>query len=274
MKKIPITKIDSHAHVFALDLPMQQHRRYTPQREASLTEYLNYLDQYGFSHGVLIQPSFLGVDNSYLIQALNQAAPRLKGVACVEPTVSLEELEQLNADQIVGIRLNLINKPLPDFTTPVWQKLLSHIKALDWHIELHCYSDKLNDLLFPLVKQNIRTVIDHFGRPLNHQISQDIGFQQLLKWGSTGLVWCKLSGLYRITQTEQQSHYFINEVMPSLLAHLGANRLMWGSDWPHTQHEADINYSKVILQMQQMLGEPQLAESILRDTPADFFKFT
>lgn len=273
MNTLPITKIDSHAHVFTLDLPMQQNRRYTPQMEAPLTEYLHHLDQFGFSHGVLIQPSFLGTDNSYLIKAIKQAAPRLKGVVCVEPTISFEELEQLNVAQIVGIRLNLINKPLPDLTTPIWQKLLSHVRALNWHIELHCHSDKLNSLLFPLVKQNIRTVIDHFGRPLNYQVSQDIGFQQLLKWGSTGLVWCKLSGLYRIIQTELQSQHFINEVMPSLLTYLGANRLMWGSDWPHTQHEADTNYSKVILQMQQMLGEPQIAQTILRDTPAEFFKF-
>jgi predicted TIM-barrel fold metal-dependent hydrolase len=43
------------------------------------------LDRYGMSHGVLIQPSFLGTDNAYMVQGLRTAPERLRGIAVVSP---------------------------------------------------------------------------------------------------------------------------------------------------------------------------------------------
>src|SRR5438876_523740 len=65
-----ITGIDSHAHVFSRGLKLAATRRYAPDYDATLAEYLNHLGAHGLSHGVLVQPSFLGTDNSYLLPAL------------------------------------------------------------------------------------------------------------------------------------------------------------------------------------------------------------
>jgi predicted TIM-barrel fold metal-dependent hydrolase len=67
-----ITGIDSHAHVFSRDLHLIGARRYTPEYDATLGQYLEHLQTHGLSHGVLVQPSFLGTDNSYLLAALKQ----------------------------------------------------------------------------------------------------------------------------------------------------------------------------------------------------------
>nr|CUV26796.1 protein of unknown function [Ralstonia solanacearum] len=45
--------------------------------DATLPAYLAQLDAHGLSHGVLIQPSFLGVDNSYLLAALEHMRVRV-----------------------------------------------------------------------------------------------------------------------------------------------------------------------------------------------------
>ncbi len=66
-------RIDTHAHVFARGLPMADVRRYTPAYDVTVEEYLARLDAHGMSHGVLVQPSFLGSDNSYLLQAIARA---------------------------------------------------------------------------------------------------------------------------------------------------------------------------------------------------------
>src|SRR5689334_232395 len=83
-----ITGIDSHAHVFSRGLKLAATRRYAPDYDATLAEYLNHLGAHGLSHGVLVQPSFLGTDNSYLLAALRQVPERLRGVVVLEPGVS------------------------------------------------------------------------------------------------------------------------------------------------------------------------------------------
>ena len=78
-----ITGVDSHAHIFRQDLPMVANRRYSPDYDALVEQYLEHLDRFGLSHGVLIQPSFLGTDNHFMVAALQRFPERLRGVAVV-----------------------------------------------------------------------------------------------------------------------------------------------------------------------------------------------
>ncbi len=69
----PILGIDAHAHVFSKDLSLTSGRRYSPDYDATVQAYLAHLHEHGLSHGVLVQPSFLGTDNRFLFDALAQA---------------------------------------------------------------------------------------------------------------------------------------------------------------------------------------------------------
>lgn len=265
--------IDSHAHVFMLDLPMAAGRRYTPAQNAPLADYLAHLDAHGCTHGVLIQPSFLGYDNSFMLQAIAQTKPRLRGVACVEPSVTMPELAALDKGGIVGIRLNIIDGVQPDLQTDSWQNLLDKVKELNWHVEVHCRSNKLSDMIATLLKQDVKVVIDHFGRPSDCQPARDYGFQQLLEWGRSGMIWCKLSGAYRISAAAAEGHKFFASAIPLLVENLGSHRLMWGSDWPHTQFEQQITPDYLSTQLNMLLQDKQLTHNILWDTPAKLFRF-
>ena len=88
--------IDSHAHVFLRGLQLAPNRRYAPDYDAPLERYLAELDANGVTHGVLVQPSFLGTDNSYLVECLGRAGGRLRGVAVVDPATAPEALDALD----------------------------------------------------------------------------------------------------------------------------------------------------------------------------------
>jgi predicted TIM-barrel fold metal-dependent hydrolase len=88
--------IDTHAHVFHRELKLAPGRRYAPDYDAPLSLYLDQLDHNGITNGVLVQPSFLGTDNSYLVDCLKQTKGRLRGIAVVDPTVSADELRELD----------------------------------------------------------------------------------------------------------------------------------------------------------------------------------
>ncbi|MEM5300204.1 hypothetical protein VSR82_39225 [Burkholderia sp. JPY481] len=47
-----------------------------PDYDATLDAYLAQLDTHGVSHGVLVQPSFLGTDCSYMLDAPRPARRR------------------------------------------------------------------------------------------------------------------------------------------------------------------------------------------------------
>src|SRR5256885_1848679 len=180
------SSVDTHAHVFERGLPMPDARRYAPDEDALLGTYLHHLDTHGVAHGVLVQPSFLGTDNSYLLQALRAQPQRLRGVAVVDESTGDEQLQALADAGVVGMRLNLIGLPLPDLNAPGWRRVLEQANTLGWHVELHLQAGRLPDLLPALLAAGCRVVVDHFGRPDPALGVRDPGFGYLLQQAGSG----------------------------------------------------------------------------------------
>lgn len=268
-----ITGIDGHAHVFSRDLNLTPGRRYTPDYDATLAAYLEQLRQHGLSHGVLVQPSFLGTDNQYLLDALRKAPEQLRGVAVVEMDISRAELQQMDEQGVVGIRLNLMGKPLPDFTEAGWKRLLGEVAALGWHVELHRGVEDIPALVLGLIPFGCNIVVDHFGRPDASMGVDDPAFQGLLACGASGQVWIKVSAIYRLGDSAGQNTEFARAALPLLIKGFGANRLVWGSDWPHTQHESDISFGSVMQQLQDLHCSAATRRALLVDAPKVLFDF-
>ena len=269
---LAVAAIDTHAHVFARGLPLAARRRYAPQYDATLPHYLAQLDAHAISHGVLVQPSFLGTDCSYLLAALAQEPQRLRGVVVIDSAADCAKLDALQRVGVVGIRLNLFDQPNPDFTRADWQQTLAAIARLGWHVEVHVEARRLEDVVPPLLDKGINVVIDHFGRPDPALGIADPGFRYLLTLGFTRQVWVKLSGAYRIGYGAQGEVTAI-AAMPLLKAAFGTDRLVWGSDWPHTQFEQTQDYARPVTLLRALLPDPQERRAVLVDTAAALFKF-
>lgn len=270
---MPITGVDSHAHVFSHKLNLAAARRYTPAYDATLAQYLKHLQAHGLSHGVLVQPSFLGTDNSYLLAALRQAPEQLRGVVVLERSVSRVVLQEMARLGVVGIRLNLMGKALPDFRDAAWKDFFGHIAELDWHVELHLNVQALPGLIRQLMPFGIKLVIDHFGRPDARLGLDQPGFTELMELGLSGQLWMKVSGIYRLAATEQQNLEFARASLSLLEQSFGPRRLVWGSDWPHTQHEKNVGFDGVIEQLQALKCSAQLMRAMLVEAPQALFRF-
>lgn len=233
--------IDTHAHVFHRGLKLAPGRRYAPDYDAPLSLYLEQLDRNSMSNGVLVQPSFLGTDNSYLVDCLKQTNGRLRGIAVVDPAVSTDELRDLDRAGIVGIRLNLVGQPLPDLAANEWKGLLANVKAMGWQVEIQRNASDLAQLAPQMLDHGITVVLDHYALPDPKLGVADPGFQSVLKLGATNKVWVKISAPYRNGPAGES---FAKEAYPLLRSAYGLDRLLWGSDWPHTQFEATQTYAK------------------------------
>ena|SRR5450830_370126 len=268
-----VSAVDTHAHIFARGLPLATVRRYSPDYDVTVEEYLARLDAHDLSHGVLVQPSFLGSDNSYMTAALRAYPQRLRGIAMVDADISQEQLQKLGDAGVVGIRFNLVGgAELPDFSSASWRRVLSSVQQRGWQVEIHREARDLPLILPALLDAGVNVVIDHFGRPDPEQGIDDAGFRYLLECGQTRRVWVKLSAAYRNGGVNRGNH-IATAAVPLLQQAFGLGRLLWGSDWPHTQHERLTHYAQEFGQLCNLLPDIAQRQQVLAVAAADLYQF-
>jgi predicted TIM-barrel fold metal-dependent hydrolase len=268
-----LATVDTHAHIFRRGLKLANVRRYAPDYDATLNDYLGMLDRHGIARGVLVQPSFLGTDNSFMLEGLRQTPGRLRGIAVVDPDTPFTELKRMNAAGVVGIRLNLVGgASMPGFASAPWRDLLKRVADLGWQVEVHREARDLPQILPPLLNAGVNVVVDHFGRPDPTLGVNDPGFRFLLEAGASRRVWVKLSAAYRNGADGAGGKVALTAI-PLLRNAFGTERLMWGSDWPHTQFEKSIDYERARKMLDIWLPDPDERKVVLVDTPTSLFRF-
>lgn len=162
---------------------------------------------------------------------------------------------------------------MPDLTGAQWRPLLERIGEQGWHVELHRQVADIPVLVRALQPYGLDIVIDHFGRPDARLGLGQPGFAELLTLSGGGKVWVKVSGIYRLQGSPEENLAFARQALCALEAHYGAERLMWGSDWPHTQHESEVSFGTAVEQFEALGCSAQLRQALLVDTARALFGF-
>lgn len=264
-----MTSVDSHAHIFRADSPVVAGARYVPADNASIEMYLSHLDQHGFDHGVLIQPSFLGFDNIQMIEGISRHPDRLRGVAVVPLDVDDDKLAKLSDGGVVGARLNLFGQPLPRLEEAAWQGFLERLGERNWQLELHCPPHYLTSVLPQLNGYPGPIVIDHFGRVSPQAGTSDPDYRAFLELLRPDQHWVKLSGYYRLGDDEIGQRH-AKEALELLRGKGMEERLVWGSDWPHTQH-SHMDYDQAVDFMDTLLPEDGFRKRVLETNAQELF---
>ena len=103
-------------------------------------------------------------------------------------------------------------------------------------------------------------VIDHMGKPEAISAS-DKTVRALAARSRLGEVHVKLNGAYRLGGLDAGA------LARLWLGELGADRLLWGSDWPCTNHESCADYSLLLRALHDWLGDDSVIETILTTNP-------
>jgi predicted TIM-barrel fold metal-dependent hydrolase len=259
--------VDTHAHAFLTSLPMDPARRYTPARDCPAEAYLAVLAGADIGLGVLVQPSFLGVDNSYLVQSLERHRERLRGVAVVDPSVTDAALERLDQAGVVGIRFNMIGRDMAELARLETLTLVKRVDQLGWQVEIQCRGGDIPVALRAMSAFRGPVVFDHFGLPDANLGVRDPGFRALLAEGPTGRTFVKVSAGYR------NKGFDVASCAGALLAVLGPRRLLWGSDWPFTQFESTASFAGVVNELRRWMPD-RSARDAMDATALGLFKFS
>ncbi|CAN7350882.1 amidohydrolase family protein [Devosia sp. LjRoot3] len=225
--RLPQNTCDAHFHVFAREAPLASPRSYTPQM-LTIENWLTLADTFGIARGVLVQPSVYGLDNRVLLTALAGHGQRLRGIVVIPSETSDAELRRLDALGVRGVRFNLRNKSGIGFDAFV--DLAPRIRALGWHAQFQVGPEAIATVAELTERHDITGVIDHLAFiPLD---TPGTALDDLARALETGRVYAKISAPYRLRDTK--SHQFYRAALSKLTV-CYPTRLLWGTDWPHTE---------------------------------------
>ena len=262
--------VDAHCHVFVKGLPMAIDARYRPGYDAAWETLLALAEKNGIGRAVILQPSFLGFDNSYLLDTLRAQPGRFRGVPWISPSVALgpNDWEEMARLGVRGLRFPIYGLPTPQWT--YYRDMLAEARRRRWPIHLYVESRRLPELLPTLLDAGNDLVIPHFGmfdRTLGP--ARDPGFRILLENAPSGRLWVVMCGAYRVGPERARS------ATQMLLSAFPPDRLMWGSDWPHTDTGLDrvTTYAQTLRWFEDWVPDKTVRRTILVDTPARLYGF-
>lgn len=260
--------IDSHAHVFSATAGAAAGSRYRPAYPATLADWRSRWASAGITRGIVVQPSFFGNDNAEALAAVATDPQHLRAVAVVDPEFDTQALARLAAGGVRAIRLNL--KSVADYSvyaSPAWRALFERASTLGWHVEVYVDSGRLPEIVPAFRETPIAVVFDHFGNPGTEPAAQDATFAAVAELARSRPVWAKLSAPYRLGGADPVA------LAGRWIACIGERQLVWGSDWPWTNHESGNNYGRLRDSLDHWVGAAR-AGAVVWDNAARLYGFT
>ena len=226
--------MDAHCHVFGPGdrFPYAPERKYTPV-DAGKDQLFALRDFLGFERNVIVQATCHGADNSALVDALQAAGDRARGVATIRPGVSRAGLAGLHAAGVRGIRFNFVKRladPKPD---DYYRDLTEAVAEFGWHIVVYFEASDLAERWQLFTSLPTTVVVDHMGRPDVSQPVDGPGFAQFTRFmRENENVWSKVSGAERLSVSGPPDYA---DVVPFArhIVETFPDRVIWGTDWPH-----------------------------------------
>jgi len=273
---------DTHVHIVgdAQTYPMVQARQYTPG-PASVEQLQAHLTRQGLTHAVIVQPSVYGTNNQCLLDALAAMSGHARGVAVLDTSIDTSALRQLDAQGVRGIRLNLESSGEHNVTA--LQTALQHwaprLADLGWHIQVYAPWSVTVACVHVMAQLPVPVVLDHLALWPDAGCTSDEAIR-VLDLLAQGQIYIKLSGSYRSPLKDAQALVMLSQ---RLLA-TRPDRLLWASDWPHTNREPgrsphevsryrDINADTLRHERGQWLPTAAVQQQVLIDNPQQLYRF-
>jgi predicted TIM-barrel fold metal-dependent hydrolase len=262
---------DTHFHIFGPEVryPFVRDRRFTPP-DASVSSYLHVHRTLGLSRGVLVQPSGYGTDNRRQLDAARELGIPVRVTVVVPPEITDRGLEDLHASGARAVRFIPTQPgglPLAEL-----ERFADRLESLGWHIQLMVSPAHLVELAPRLAKLRCDFLVDHMGDIQAAAGTGQPAFQALLRLLCDARGWTKLSAGYHLSR--QPPPY--EEAIPLAHALVAArpDRLLWGSDWPHANHDGPMpNTTELFDLLLDWVPDEDARSRILVENPERLYGF-
>lgn len=261
-KPVPPGAWDTHHHIFEPDrFPFTDERHFTPAH-ASLAQLQEFELSIGVEHVCIAHGLSYGSDCSSLLYYLNHFGGTARGICVLDiETVTNDLLDQYHSAGVRSVRLDFfrhkamnnvdIQIQLIEATT---QRLTQWGKP-GWSIQIQQPHLEIWPRLRKAVNESpVPVVVDHFALIEGSSYRADdestdvqndsyltekerLGLQDLCQTLKDGNLWIKISAPNRCSNLAPGFRDL--RWLVRLFIDANPSRVIWGSDWPHTQRHKD-----------------------------------
>jgi predicted TIM-barrel fold metal-dependent hydrolase len=281
--QVPPNACDCHTHIFGdpRKFPLWPGRTYTPE-PASPQEMSELHRALHLERVVIVNPSIYGTDNSATLFGIKARGANARGVAVIDDKTPDRDLDALGRGGIRAIRINLTNagRTDPAIARQRFQAALKRVQHRDWHIEMYttlAVISRINDLV---QASPVPVVFDHFGGAQAALGVHQPGFADLVGLVHSGNAYVKVSGAYR---SSTRPDYADVKPLAEMLIAANADRIIWGSDWPHPNPTTraitevtpllHVDDGRLLNLVAVWAPDPAVRKKILVDNPARLYGF-
>jgi predicted TIM-barrel fold metal-dependent hydrolase len=232
--------IDAHVHVWTPDIeryPLMEGRRREDMKPPSFTpeELFRHCRPSGVSRIVLVQMSFYGFDNSYMLEAMRQHPGTFSGIARVDWTGTRPEEAMLRLAEhgVRGFRIQPQNAPVEQWVETASFRRMFQAAAEHGLAMCPLIGTDALPSLERMCREFPRTtvVIDHLCRIGNRGPIRDEDVDALCRMAAYPGVKVKVSAFYALGE-KKPPHDELAPLIRRVRDAFGARRLMWASDCP------------------------------------------
>lgn len=263
---VPAGTVDCHHHIFDPRFPKSG----KPMRAVgTVDDYTLLKRRLGITRSVVVAPNSYGTDNACLLDALNRFGDDARGVAIVAADAPLSEMQALDATRVRGARFYLEKGTPPD---PLALSGFARRAAdLDWHVEIMpSRGDALVAAELMLAGLDCPVVIDHLGYTPQPIGTAHPAFDAMRRLLDAGHVWIKLSGVYFTSQAGFPDYADVDALASALAAHR-PDRMLWGTDWPHSGEVQKPDDALLLDQTARWMPDAALRHAMLVTNPAALY---
>jgi len=233
--------IDAHHHLWQfdpveydwIDDSMQVLKKNFLIKELEKTLYSN-----GFSSSIVVQARQSLIETNWLVELAEQN-DIIKGVVGWIDLKSSDLAKQLTTlskhKKLVGFRHVIQGETDPNFmSNPDFIQGLKTLAEFGYRYDLLIYAQQLPAAIGMLSHvPNLHVVIDHIAKP-NIKTGEDFRSWQnnMRTLAKNPRCYCKLSGMVTEADWQNWTSQDIQPYMKTVLDLFGAQRIMFGSDWP------------------------------------------
>jgi 2-pyrone-4,6-dicarboxylate lactonase len=270
---VPSGAVDAHCHVFGPGdtFPFAPERKYTPC-DASWEQLFALRDFLGFDKNVVVQATCHGSDNSALLDVLERADDRARGVVTVKADITHDELARMNELGVRGVRFNYVKRLVDPKPDDYYRQIIEKIKPFGWHVVLYFEPSDLQEKYDFFTSLGVPVVIDHMGRPDVTKPVDNAEFDLFLRFMRENTnVWSKVSCPDRLSVSGSPLYADVVPFAKTIVEEF-PDRVLWGTDWPHPNMKKEMPDDGILVDyVPSIATTPVLQQKLLVTNPTNLY---
>ena len=226
---------DTHFHAYGPPqiFPYSEDRFFTPCA-APIEHYFALAAFLGLERGVMVQSSVHGDhDVRVTLDGIAKSEGRLRGMVRSNPDYDEADIRRLHTAGIRGMRVTLASNLHGRYDEKYFNRIVSLCSIKSWVIALHVDTRSVVELADVIRRVPLQTIIENYA-----QIDARLGVDQpalktMIDLAQEPHVWLKTASACNMLR--RGASY--EQIVPigRAVAAGSPDRVIWGSDWPHSQ---------------------------------------